>query len=155
MALSITELLDRTALESDLLSREKNDVIIELCQFMANLHPVGDPHELIRRILEREKLGSTGIGHGIAIPHCKLPDLDRLYCVFGRCVQGCDFQSIDGEPARIFFLLVAPENVAGVHLQALAKISRLCQKESFRKRILEAPDADAIYRIMKMEEEAS
>jgi PTS system nitrogen regulatory IIA component len=96
-------------------------------------------------LMERESLGSTGIGEGVAIPHGKSKDLKRLLASFGRSNPGMDFQSMDGKPTHLFFLLVAPENSAGIHLKALARISRLMKDQAFRKRLAEAKSTEEIY----------
>jgi PTS system nitrogen regulatory IIA component len=104
-------------------------------------------------LIERERLGSTGIGDGIAIPHGKLANLDELLLSFGRSVSGVDFDSLDGKPAHLFFLVVAPENSAGTHLKALARISRLLKSNVVRRELMEAKDAGGIYRIIEAQDE--
>jgi len=103
-------------------------------------------------LLEREKLGSTGVGEGVAIPHGKLPGVSGLLAAFGRSSKGIDFDAIDKRPAQLFFVLFAPENSAGIHLKALARISRLFKSAQFRKAILEAPDRNAVYRLIADED---
>jgi PTS system nitrogen regulatory IIA component len=105
--------------------------------------------------MEREKLGSTGIGSGVAIPHGKIANLDHIVAAFGRSKAGIDFDSQDGEPTYLFFVLVAPENTAGLHLKALAKLSRLLKDSNFRDRLMKVPDAKAIYQIISEEDEKS
>lgn len=109
--------------------------------------------ELVKVLLERERLGSTGIGGGIGIPHGKLKHLDQLIIGLGLSRKGVDFESLDGAPTRIFFLLVTPENSTGLHLKMLARISRVLKNEPFRERLLQAGDRDEIYRIVKEEDE--
>jgi len=109
--------------------------------------------ELVKVLLERERLGSTGIGGGIGIPHGKLKHLDNLIIGFGLSRKGVDFESLDGAPTRIFFLLVTPENSTGLHLKMLARISRVLKNEPFRERLLQAGDSDEIYQIVKEEDE--
>ncbi|HQO65059.1 MAG TPA: PTS sugar transporter subunit IIA, partial [Syntrophorhabdus sp.] len=110
----------------------------------ANL--IKNEQEVVNVIFEREKLGSTGIGDGVAIPHGKLKGIRRIICVFGRSLHGVDFDSIDQKPAHIFFLLLAPENSASLHLKMLSRISKLLRDPSFRKRLMELADAHDIYR---------
>ena len=105
-------------------------------------------------LLEREKLGSTGIGDGIAIPHGKLKGLDRLVISFGRSRQGIDFDAIDGKPVHIFFLLMAPESSTGQHLKALAKISRMLKDPDFRSDLMAAKSAEEIYRKIAEKDES-
>jgi PTS system nitrogen regulatory IIA component len=97
-------------------------------------------------------LASTAIGDGIAIPHGKVDTIDRLVGVLGRSVSGLAFDSIDGKPTHIVFMLVAPSNSAGAHLKALARLSRLFRDASFRQRLLDAPDGPAIYQIIVEED---
>ena len=104
-------------------------------------------------LLERERLGSTGIGDGIAIPHGKLKDLDQLALSFGRSTAGVDFESMDGKPAHLFFLLVAPENCAGIHLRALAKIARLLKNSAVRKRLASVGTQDEIYAVLQEDDD--
>ncbi|HQC23908.1 MAG TPA: PTS sugar transporter subunit IIA, partial [Syntrophales bacterium] len=105
-------------------------------------------------LLEREKLGSTGIGDGIAIPHGKLKGLERLVISFGRSRQGVDFDAIDGKPVHIFFLLMAPESSTGQHLKALAKISRMLKDPGFRSDLMAAENAEEIYRKIAEKDES-
>ncbi|HXN54964.1 MAG TPA: PTS sugar transporter subunit IIA, partial [Myxococcales bacterium] len=107
---------------------------------------------LLEVLLEREKLGSTGIGEGVAIPHGKLAGVPSVIAAFGRSRAGIDFAAVDGKPARLFFLLFAPENSAGIHLKALARISRLLRSPTFRQAILDAPDRLAIHRLIVQED---
>ena len=116
--MKIVEILDRRAIVEDLSSRDKKGVLQELVSVLVESGRLKEPEKPLHVLLEREKLGSTGIGDGVALPHGKLNGLDGIVCSFGRSKQGVDFQSIDEEPAHLFFLLLAPENSAGEHLQA-------------------------------------
>ena len=93
-------------------------------------------------LAERERLGSTAIGDGIAIPHGKLPKVTKILGTFGRHVQGVDFESLDGNPTHLFFMLVAPEDSTSLHLKALARVSRLLRDGNFREKLLSAPDSE-------------
>ena len=104
-------------------------------------------------LLDRERLGSTGIGEGVAIPHGKLNNIDRQLIAFGLSRKGVDFDAMDGKPARLFFLLIAPEDSVGVHLKTLARISKLLKTSHARERLLSAADRAQIYRIISEEEE--
>jgi PTS system nitrogen regulatory IIA component len=103
---------------------------------------------MVNTLLEREKLGSTGIGDGVAIPHGKLVNLEELIVSFGRSKEGVEFDAMDGKPAHIFFLLMAPEDTTGKHLKALAKISKMLKDSTFRKKLLEAKSKDELYMII-------
>jgi nitrogen PTS system EIIA component len=126
-------------------------VLSELCRPLAATHRL-DPQRLLDTLLEREKLGSTGIGEGVAIPHGKVAGLPALVASFGRAPFGIDFRAIDGKPTQLFFTLVAPENSAGAHLKALARISRIFKNPSFRDAILRAPSAEEIFRLIEAED---
>ncbi|HZZ84161.1 MAG TPA: PTS sugar transporter subunit IIA [Anaeromyxobacteraceae bacterium] len=127
------------------------DVLAELCRPLAAAYKLEAP-KLVDTLLEREKLGSTGIGDGVAIPHGKVPGLPGLLASFGRSRPGVDFRAIDGKPTHLFFTLFAPENSAGAHLKALARISRLFKNPGFRAAILEAADAAEVYRLIETED---
>ena len=111
-------------------ARNKRDALAELAGVFAKGKIRVDPEAMLHVLLEREKLGSTGIGDGIAIPHGKIAGLDEMVVAFGRSREGIDFEAMDGKPVHLFFLLMAPENSAGQHLKALAKISRMLKDPS-------------------------
>ncbi len=130
----------------------KADVLAELAKHLAAQIDEVEEHRLVEVLWERERLGSTAIGDGIAIPHGKLPGLRGVVGMFGRHVGGVDFDSLDGNPTRLFFLLVAPEESVGQHLKALARVSRLLKDAEFRKRLIEAPDAAEILTLIQSED---
>jgi PTS system nitrogen regulatory IIA component len=111
-----------------------------------------DPRGLTSALAERERLGSTGVGEGVAIPHARVRGLTQLSACLGRARQGIDFRAIDGKPARLFLALFAPENSAGTHLQALARVSRIFKNPAFREAALAAPDAAALRRVLEEED---
>ncbi len=126
----------------------KDEVLVELAGKVAESHPGLDQADLVRVLQEREKLGSTGIGDAIAIPHGKLKQARELVLAFGRSRGGIDFNALDSRPVQLFFLLVAPEDAIGVHLKMLARISRVLKDPAVRRRLIEAADADAIHAII-------
>jgi PTS system nitrogen regulatory IIA component len=136
-------------------AHEKSAVIRELADHLA-AHVTGpqkiDREVLAKVLLERERLASTAIGEGVAIPHGKLDAVGKLVAVVGRATEGVDFDSMDGRPTHLFFVLVAPENSTGVHLKALARISRLFKDPEFRTRLMQAKDAQEIYRVIADED---
>jgi PTS system nitrogen regulatory IIA component len=136
-------------------AHEKSAVIRELADHLA-AHVTGpqkiDREVLAKVLLERERLASTAIGEGVAIPHGKLDAVGKLVAVVGRATEGVDFDSMDGRPTHLFFVLVAPENSTGVHLKALARISRLFKDPEFRTRLMQAKDAADIYRVIADED---
>ncbi len=148
----IAEFLSPEAVVADLTARSKPDVLRELSVALSRAHPHLNVDRLVEVLREREKLGSTGIGEGMAIPHGKLPGLTQLVAAFGVCRPGVDFEAIDNKPTHLFFALVAPENSAGLHLKALARISRLFKNPRFRASILEAPSAAAIHALIVQED---
>jgi len=111
-----------------------------------------DGAALAAALAAREKLGSTGIGEGVAVPHCKVPGLASLTAALGRSREGVDFRSLDGKPTRIFVALFAPERAGAEHLQALARVSRLVKRPEFRKALLDAPDAATMHRLLVEED---
>lgn len=150
--MKILDVLRKETILADMKARDKKGVLEELVTPVARV--AGVDHEyLVRVLMERERLGSTGIGGGIGIPHGKLKDLESLVLGFGLSRKGVDFESIDGLPAHIFFLLITPENSTGLHLKLLARISRILKNDSFKKKLLEANGSDEIYSTIKEEEE--
>ncbi|HXU68131.1 MAG TPA: PTS sugar transporter subunit IIA [Polyangia bacterium] len=136
-------------------AHEKSAVIRELADHLA-AHVSGpqkiDREVLAKVLLERERLASTAIGEGVAIPHGKLDAVGKLVAVVGRAPEGVDFDSMDGRPTHLFFVLVAPENSTGVHLKALARISRLFKDPEFRTRLMQAKDAAEIFKVIADED---
>ena len=150
--MKILDLMQTESILVDLQAQDKKGVIEELAWPVAKAAGV-DHGELVRVLLDRERLGSTGIGGGIGIPHGKLKGLDALALGFGISHKGVDFESMDGRPTRIFFLLVTPENSTGLHLKLLARISRILKNDLFKERLLEAQDRDQVYQIIAEEDE--
>ena len=150
--MKICEVLDKEAILAELKARNKKGILEELVVPVAEIAGV-QQEDLVKVLLERERLGSTGIGGGIGIPHGKMKDLDSLVLGFGLSRRGVDFESLDGKPAHIFFLLVTPENSTGLHLKLLARISRILKNEHFKDRLLGASDRDEILSIIKEEDE--
>ncbi|MGA7104007.1 MAG: PTS sugar transporter subunit IIA, partial [Candidatus Deferrimicrobiaceae bacterium] len=133
----------------------KEGVLRELSEVIAKFVPKLSTDSLAAILMERESLGSTGIGDGVAIPHGKVAGIDRLVAAFGRSRNGVQFHSLDGKPAHLFFLIMAPENSAGMHLKALARISRLLKDERFRRSLLEAADVNELRTLLNEEDAGS
>lgn len=148
----IQDVLKREAIIDNLQARSKKGILEELVVPVAQIAGV-DPDELVRVLMERERLGSTGIGGGIGIPHGKMKDLDSLVMGFGLSRDGVDFESIDQKATHIFFILITPENSTGLHLKLLARISRILKNEPFKQRLMSATDGDEIYNIIMEEDE--
>ena len=149
--MKIVEFLRPDAILASFSGQTAQAVLAELCRPLAASHRA-DGQKLLETLLEREKLGSTGIGEGVAIPHGKVQGLPGLLASFGRSEKGVDFRAIDGKPTFLFFTLFAPENSAGAHLKALARISRIFKNPSFREAILRAGGADEIFRLIEAED---
>jgi PTS system nitrogen regulatory IIA component len=148
----LDDILNEELVRGDLTARTKPDILVELADVVTQQHPEIDKTKLVATLQERERLNSTALGDGVAIPHGKLLGIRRVFGAFGRSRAGVDFQSLDGHPTHLFFLLVAPEDSAGAHLKALARISRLLKDASFRTRLLEAPDAHTLWTIIRDED---
>ncbi|MBI2413236.1 MAG: PTS sugar transporter subunit IIA [Deltaproteobacteria bacterium] len=133
---------------SDLKAREKQGVLAELVSDISPKLERLDGGSVLSSLLEREKLGTTGIGHGVAIPHGKVKGLTDIKVFFGRSKKGVEFNSMDRMPVYIFFLIVAPENSAAAHLKILACISHLLKNQELRTRLMKAEDPSEIYRII-------
>jgi len=151
--MKILDLLSMDSIVPELKGRTKKQVLEELIEAVKQNKPGIDSDRLMKVLLERERLGSTGIGDGIAIPHGKLRDIDDLVLSFGRSSEGIDFESMDGKPVHLFFLLVAPESCAGIHLRALARIARLLKNGTVRKRLAKVDSREDIFSIIQQEDE--
>jgi PTS system nitrogen regulatory IIA component len=150
--MKILDFLPREAIIADLKAQDKKGILEELVTPIAAIADLNQ-EDLVRVLMERERLGSTGIGGGIGIPHGKLSDLESLVLGFGLCRKGVDFESMDGRLTHIFFLLMTPENSTGLHLKLLARISKILKHDPFRERLLNATDSDEIYSIIEDEDE--
>jgi PTS system nitrogen regulatory IIA component len=146
--MKITEMLKKEHVLEELKAGSKREALAELAGVLAEGGLQVDAEAMLHVLLERERLGSTGIGDGIAIPHGKLAGLEEMAVAFGRSRTGIDFEAMDGKPVHLFFLLLAPENSAGQHLKALAKISRMLRDADFRKTLIDAKSHEALVRII-------
>ncbi len=146
--MKLSEIIEPDRIIPELKASDKKGVLEELAELVAARNPSIDKDALVKVLLEREKLGSTGIGDGVAIPHGKLNGVSEPIISFGRSTKGLDFDSMDEQPVYIFFLLIAPENSAGIHLKVLAKIAKLLKNSSFRKRLMEAKTREELYEII-------
>jgi PTS system nitrogen regulatory IIA component len=150
--MKIMDILVKDAVILDLASRTKREVLGEMAGALARAESGVAADRLLQVLLEREALQSTGIGEGVAIPHGKMAGLERLLASFARSRPGVDFESIDGQPTHLFFLLVVPEHSGGQHLKALARISRFFRDAAFRKQLLEAEQLEDIVRSIEEED---
>lgn len=151
--MKIREILRNSCIRAELTSDDKPHVIDELSEMMAMAYPDIDKEALSHVLNERERLGSTGIGNGVAILHGKLASLEQIVTGFGRSAKGITFDAQDGNPVHLFFVLIAPKNSASLHLKAMARLSRLLKDAHFRNRLYEANDAKDIYETIVSEDE--
>jgi nitrogen PTS system EIIA component len=150
--MKILDVLQKDGILADLKSRDKKGILEELATPLAGIAKIPRDN-LVKVLMERERLGSTGIGGGIGIPHGKLKNLDSLALGFGLSKKGVDFESMDGRPTHIFFLLVTPESSTGLHLKLLARISRLLKNDIFKEKLMNAGNRDEIYEAIKEKDE--
>lgn len=149
--MKITDFLTEKTIFTDLIAQNKRELLQELVAPIAEM--TGVPADTIMKVLlERERLGSTGIGQGIGIPHGKLKELTSLVMACGICRQGVNFDSLDGKPAYLFFLLLAPESNAELHLQMLAKLSKYLKMPAFRNDLINAENPAEIIKIIDQAE---
>jgi fructose-specific phosphotransferase system IIA component len=148
----LTELVNEKAVTTRLRARNKRDAIAELVELLESAHGIDSHGEVLDRVLRREAMMSTGIGNGVAIPHGKAKLVDRMVAACGVSPEGIEFESVDGEPARIFILLVAPESGGALHVKVLANISRLLKEESVRQSLREAANPEAFVAALRAAE---
>ena len=151
--MKITEFLTVQTVIPVLASQQKSDVLQELAARLAAHYPFLDESTVLEVFCAREKISTTAIGEGVAIPHGKLPGVDRVMGVFARSPSGVDFASLDGEPTHLFFALIAPQDAAADHLKALARISRLLKDVGFRGRLMKGGSALELFAIIAEEDE--
>lgn len=149
----LTELLAPERIIIPLVGQTKDDLLRELVDVVAS--GVTDREDVLRAVREREAVLSTGIGHGVAIPHGKSAALNELRMAAGRAAGPVDFDALDGEPVSLFFLLVGPESAAGPHIKALSRISRLVRKDDVRQRLIDAQSAEEFLAALREAEAAA
>jgi len=153
LMMKLSEIISIENIIPELKAKDKKGVLGELAEAITHQYPSIEKGALVRVLVEREHLGSTGIGDGVAIPHGKLNSVSTPIVSFGRSRRGLDFDSMDGQPAYLFFLLLAPENSSGVHLQVLTRIAKMLKKSAFRKELMQAETRDDLYRIILQSDE--
>jgi PTS system nitrogen regulatory IIA component len=151
--MKIMDYLDEEWVIADLQGTDKASILKELSSVLVKPCKATSGEELLQVLLDREKLGSTGIGEGIAIPHGRLKKLKKFFISFGRSASGVDFDSIDRKPSHLFFLVMAPENSAVDNLKLLSRIVTLLKEPSFKKRLIEAPSRKELFQIISEEDE--
>lgn len=153
--MKIMDFLSKQAISTDIKATDKEGVIKELVELLVAAEEIDkrDRNKLLETLMAREALGSTAIGQGVGIPHGKSDCVNKLVAAFGISQKGVNFDSLDGEPVYLFFLLVAPQDSAGPHLKALARISRLLKDKYFRDSLRQAKDDKAVIKIIVQEDE--
>ena len=152
--MQLPEIIKENNIIPELKAKDKKGVLEELAAVISRHEPSIDKGALVKVLVERERLGSTGIGDGVAIPHGKMNGVSHPIISFGRSRQGLDFDSMDGQPAHLFFLLIAPEDSSSVHLQVLAKIAKILKNRDFRKKLMEPGTQKELYQtIVQTDEE--
>ena len=151
--MKITDILKTDHIINNLSSLDKEGALKEFSEFLEQKRVINDKGALLKALIEREKLGSTGIGENVAIPHAKLDEIANITTVFAKSQDGIEFESLDQKPVHFICLVIAPSNSTGLHLKALARISRLLKSSSLRDAVLAATEAEQIYTIL-VEEDA-
>ncbi|MCG3203501.1 MAG: PTS system fructose-specific EIIABC component [Elusimicrobia bacterium] len=151
--MKVLEFLDSASICLDIKSTSKQEAIAELCQILESNGKIKSADNVMVALMEREKLGSTGIGQGVAIPHGKTEATTTLVGALGISRKGIQFDSLDGEPVFVMFMLVAPNDSSGQHLKALARVSRLLKDKFFRQAVKEAKQTHEIEKIIREEDE--
>lgn len=144
----LDQILKTDFINDNLQADSKEKVLDELAETITKSGLKIDKAKIIDVLKQREKLGSTGIGDGVAIPHGKIATLENIVFSFGRSMAGVSFDSMDGKPVHLFFLLLAPENSSGQHLKVLAKISKMLKLADFRKKLMGAKTRNDLYKII-------
>lgn len=150
--MKIVDILSKDAVKVDLQARDKKSVIEEISELVVRSAGLTDKQGIVQVLMEREALGSTGIGLNVAIPHAKLQGVDSIIAALARSKEGIDFGSIDGQPVMLFFVLISGVNTAGTHLKALAKISRLLKNDETREALISCNCSVEMYEILSREE---
>ena len=149
MSLTLTDFVAPNAVVAGLKVNSKKQAIQELAARAAELTGQSEK-EILEILLQREKLGSTGVGSGVAIPHGKLPKLGRLFGLFARLQRPIDFEALDSQPVDLIFLLLAPEAAGADHLKALARVARQLRDPEIARRLRESADAGALHAVLAM-----
>ncbi len=150
--MNLLDILSPRSMIVGLQGETKEDIIKELVDSLEEGEVLTDKDKVLQAVCEREKIMSTGIGDGIAIPHGKSDAVIRLAAALGTQKRGADFEALDGEPAYVFFLLVSPANISGPHIKALARISRLLKNDDFKKKLIAASTAAELLSVIETEE---
>jgi PTS system nitrogen regulatory IIA component len=151
--MKLMDFIVKDAIVVNLQGKEKKDVLEEMVEALVKSKKISGKEKVVKILLDREELGSTGIGQGVGIPHGKTNEVDNVVIAFGSSRQGIEFESLDGELVYLVFLLLAPVESTGIHLKALAKISRILKDKHFRQSLRDAKDVAEVVKIIKEEDE--
>lgn len=146
--MKLSKFCEEDLMTFDLQGQSKEDVIAELVDMAAQSNLVRDRDDLLAAVLEREKLVTTGVGYGVAFPHAKTRALKGIVIVFGRSDVGVDFEAMDKKPVHLFFLIAAPEDAIGAHLNVMARLSYIMKSEKNRERLMRAKTAGEVMLII-------
>ena len=150
--MKITDILKKEHIIDNLVSTDKASTLEEISSFLKNKGLVSNKETLLNALIGRELLGSTGIGENVAIPHAKISEIDQIITMFGRSIEGIEFDSLDKKPVHFIYLVLAPMNSSGQHLKVLARISRLLKNKPLRESIISATETNQIYSIIADED---
>jgi len=151
--LKIAEILQEQCIVADIKGKTKREIITELVEALAKARLIEDVEAVVNVVMDREKLGSTGIGNGVAVPHGKLKNIKNIMCALGRSQSGVDFDAVDRSPVHIFFLVLAPEDSASLHLKVLSRITKILRDQSLRKKVIKLTTVHDIYTSILEEDE--
>ena len=146
--MKLKEILKYGNVIPDMKAANKRAVLEKLVESVTEIHPDIDSEKLLKILLEREQLGTTGIGDSVAIPHGKISGITQPIVAFGRCINGVDFEAMDGKLVYIFFLLIAPEQESSQHLQVLVRIAKILKNSAFRDELIKSKSRDELYKII-------
>ena len=150
--MKITDILKKEYIIDSLVSVDKANTLEELSNFLKSKGLVFVKENLLNALMERERLGSTGIGENVAIPHAKISEIDQIITIFARSIKGVEFDSLDKKPVHFIYLVLAPEKSSGQHLKVLARVSRLLKNKPLRESIISATETNQIYSIIADED---
>lgn len=150
--MKIDDILKKDSIIANLVGTKKEEVLHEMTDFLQSQNLIQDKETLFKTLTEREKLGSTGIGENVAIPHGKTDEISQIITVFARSLGGVDFEALDQKPVHFICMVIAPSNSTGQHLKALARISRIFKNQNLRDNILKLQDASQIYSLLLEED---
>ncbi len=148
MTMKLSKFCDETLIKFNLDASTKDDVIEELVDLVSNSNMVKDRDQLLTDVRERENLVTTGVGYGVAFPHAKTKSVKGIVIAFGRSEGGIEFDAMDHKPVNLFFLIAAPEDAIGAHLNVMARLSYLMKSEKNRQKLLEAPSPGDVMALM-------